>query len=354
METLRLPLESIFRQLVQRGLPLSVRDYVDALTALNQGQGGCSRERVKWLCEVLWARTDEERIVIDRLFRDLPPPPQELIDSMPHRERTPEPPTDLGPATEAPGSVGATTAPAVQFAAPREADGVCVPRASVPPALLEKHVLTERPVVGLRSLIVTLRRFRLARRDGPKVQPDIDATMREKCRRGILADVVRVPVRVNHARLLVLFDASPSMAPWLGSSGPLAESLRQAQLGHAAIYYFDNDPADGVFEFASLTRPLSLESAGHRHADCAVLVVSDAGAARGHTDRVRVRSTLAFAKVAQQMTWWPIAWANPMPRKRWTGTSAARISASESIAMFELSEDGLIEAIDHLRGKGRH
>jgi hypothetical protein len=76
------------------------------------------------------------------------------------------------------------------------------------------------------------------------------------------------------------------------------------------------------------------------------------GKATGQTNREHVRSARRFIDLARDASWWPIAWLNPMPRRRWVGTSAARIAAIPGIAMFELTEDGLVAAVDHLRGKG--
>jgi uncharacterized protein len=152
--------------------------------------------------------------------------------------------------------------------------------------------------------------------------------------------------------MLALFDASPSMAPWRTTGKVVADSLTRSQLRHAAIYYFDNDPGGDLFESDQLTRPQRLRDVARHHPRCALIVIGDGGAARGGTDRERVRSTQRFVELAQDASWWPIAWLNPMPRQRWAGSPAARIAAIPRIAMFELTEDGLVAAIDHLRGKG--
>lgn len=356
---MRPPLEGLFLHLVRSGFPLSVRDYEDALAALRLGHGTLTRERLHRLCETLWAHSDEERIHLARLFRDLPRPTPEAIRAMTHTCQPEEsgPPAAAGTERAKPAGESRqepAPAPVVEFAAAAEAGGIGLPQAAIPPELLQPHVLTPRPAVGLRQMIVTWRRFRLARRSGPKVQLDIAATIAEKCRCGTLTEPVLVAERSNLARLLVLFDASPSMAPWRGTGAVVGDSLGRSQLGHAAIHYFDNDPAEGLFESARLMRPQSLRDVARQHPACALLVIGDAGAARGRSDRERIRSTRTFAELARDAGWWPIAWLNPMPRPRWAGSSAARIAAIPGIAMFEFTEDGLILAVDHLRGKGRH
>ena len=63
-----LPLEGLYLRLVKAGMPISVRDYQDALFALRSGDGLHSREELHWLCEALWARTDQEVALLDDLL----------------------------------------------------------------------------------------------------------------------------------------------------------------------------------------------------------------------------------------------------------------------------------------------
>jgi uncharacterized protein len=350
LPTVPLPLEGLFLNLVRSGFPLSVRDYEDALAALRLGHGTLTRARLQWLCENLWAHTDEEKIRLARLFRDFPQPTPEAIRTMTGaREQAPGPvaigETDAKHSRE-------QEATQVEFAAAEESGGIGLPQAAVPSALLQPHILTPRPAVGFRQMVVTWRRFRVAHRTGPKVHLDIDATIAEKCRCGTLTDLVLVPARRNEARMLVLFDASASMAPWRTTGETVADSLTRSQLGHAAVYYFDNDPGNDLFESDRLTRPQRLQHVARQHPDCALIVIGDGGAARGWADRERVRSTRRFVHMARDASWWPIAWLNPMPRQRWLGSPSSQIAAILGIAMFELTEDGLVAAVDHLRGKG--
>lgn len=344
-----LPLEELFLHLVRRGFPLTFRDYQDSLRALTRGRGLLSRERLLWLLEALWTRTDEEKRQLHLLFRDFPFPDEEEIAVLTGREpdrEVPEP-MPVEPPEETPAS-GETTVPQIQFAAPGQT-GLGLPRAQVAPDGGERFVLQPRPQVSLRSLIVTWRRFRRASRTGPKTELDLAATIAEQCRRGALIHPVLVPARRNQARLVVLVDASPSMAPWRSLNRLLAESLRESRLGLGALYYFHNVP-DRLFETETLTSPVSLDAAFELHGASTLLLVSDAGAARGRRTRGRITATRALLeRIAGR--WQPIAWANPMPRHRWPGTSAERIARLPGLAMSELTEDGLVQAIDVLRGQ---
>lgn len=349
-----LPLEGLYLHLVRHGFPLAVRDYQDALSALEAGHGLHRRDAVQWLCETLWARTEEEQIQLARLFRDFPPPTAEVVEEATGTRRGTEgdasvdrskrPPERRSDADAESGPV-----PIAEFASPQET-GLGLPRAQVPPAALQPFILTPRPAVSLRALIVIWRRFRLPRRSGPRTELYLEATIREQSRRGTLVEPVYVAARANQARLLVLFDASPSMAPWRSLGRTITDSLKRSQLGHTALYYFNNDPTEALFETDRLVRPTTIEDAQQRHPDCALLVITDAGAARGRLDRDRVAGTRRFLASTAGSSWWPIAWVNPLPPRRWAGSSAARIAALPGATMFELSEDGMVRAVDFLRG----
>lgn len=354
---MELPLEGLYLYLVHNGFPLSVQDYQDALGALQRGYGVHRRDQIQWLCEALWARTEEEKIRLKRLFQDFPRPTPEAIAALTgtksdvtaeSKPPSTEPPKSMPQAEATPGQ----ESPIVQFGSPAET-GVGLPRAAIPAAAIQPFILTPRPVVSRRTLIVIWRRFRLARRTGPRVELDIDATIAEQSRHGLLLEPVLIPARCNQARLLVLFDASPSMAPWHYLGQMVAESLEQGQLGYATMYYFNNDPGGGLFETDRLMRPVKCQEIANKHPDCALLVISDAGAARGHLDDDRTEEAREFIAIAAKASWHPVAWINPMPRRRWTGTTAQRLAAFPGLSMFEFSEDGLIQAVDHLRGKGK-
>lgn len=352
---LRLPLEGFYLYLVRNGFPLSVQDYQDALGALQHGYGVHRRDQLQWLCEALWARTEEEQIRLKRLFQEFPWPTPEVIAALtgtkPEAKAKSKSPSKKPSKSTSPTELASgQEAPIVQFGAPAET-GVGLPRAVIPPTAIQPFILTPRPVVSLRALIVSWRRFRLAQRTGPRVELDIDATIAEQSRRGLLVEPVLIPARCNQARLLVLFDASPSMAPWRYLGQMVTESLERGQLGYAAMYYFNNNPGGDLFETDHLVRPVKCQDIAKRFSNCALLVISDAGAARGHLDDDREKGTQKFIAIAAKASWQPIAWINPMPRRRWIGNTAQCLAAFSGLSMFELNEDGLVQAVDYLRGK---
>jgi uncharacterized protein len=354
-----LVLRAVFTHLVERGLPLGVRDYLDALRALRAGFGGSQRDRLHWLCRTLWARSEAEARTITLLFDEIPLSPTDSPgsadpedsarklrgdDDVSALEREQEP-GDVERAAPAAPVLGVSFSPLAE-------GGVGVPRARSQQEREEVFVLTPRPVVSLRGLTVIWRRFRMATRTGPGVELNIAATIEAQCRNGVLDQPVLVPARRNQARLVVLMDASPSMLPWPALDRLLTASLAEGRLGEWAVYYFDNVPSESLYRDPDFLRPISLERVFRKHYGSTLLVVSDAGAARGCHNTTRAPDTARFlSHVARH--WRPVVWINPMPRARWRKTSAEAIRALAGVRMFELTEDGLIGAVDVLRGHGR-
>ena len=188
-------------------------------------------------------------------------------------------------------------------------------------------------------------------REGPAIELDIDATVAEFARRGMLLAPVLVPRRVNRARLALLIDTGGSMVPFGGLAHSLTETaLRGGRLGQASVFYFHNVPAEYIYHDAAYRVAEEFEGAMTRlgHERAAVLVFSDAGAARGTASPERIAQTQRCMAVVRQHIR-HVAWLNPMPRDRWARTSAGAIA--EMAPMLEFTRRGLYTAIDVLRGR---
>ena len=188
-------------------------------------------------------------------------------------------------------------------------------------------------------------------RQGAATVLDIEATVHQIGRQGILLKPVLVPPRVNQAELLLLIDRDGSMVPFGELSHRLAEkALRGGLLGKAGIFYFHNCPIEYLYHDsnlleAELVLDVVTKVCSQR---TAVLILSDAGAARGGNSEERYELTQQFlAQFKQRVRY--IAWLNPLPRKRWDGTTAGDIA--RLVPMFEVSRRGLQDAIGVLRGR---
>ena len=368
---LPLPLLGLFRALQRAGVGLGTRDYLDALRALQAGHGGTARADLARLAEALWARGPEETVLVRRWFADLPPLPAATRQALDGQDAATRALAAGDAATTASASaarrgrageiapdvvVAAAEAPVegartrIALGGAHAAGGLMLPHLIAEPVLGDDLLLEPQPLVPLRQLVVLWRRYRRATRArGPRTELDLDATVRQRCERGLIGAPVLRPRRRNAARLLVLADASPSMTPWLPFLHLMQQSLAYGRLGEGTLRWFGNVPRRQVHASARLNSPESRDDLLDRHSGASVLVVSDAGSARGLLNRRRWTQTQEFVATAAARCGC-IVWMNPMPPARWTATTAALVAADPRVTMLPLDAAHLLRAVDLLRG----
>ncbi len=375
-----LPLLGLFQLLIERGAGLGGRDYLDGLRALEAGYGGCDPGRLRRLAKILWARTEEDHRTIDQWFEAITPWPEaaladlnEQLRQLEDRPRSQQPGTQttlLAPGAPAPAAANPGVADAATSqddpATPRArlaispastGQGLGLPRLEANPPVFGSYGLQPRPLLQMRQLALLWRRLRRNQRLGAKQELDLQASLRARCELGVLLRPVLRPCRRNTAKLLILADASPSMAPWLPFLKVLEASLAHGRLGDAALRWFVNVPGTTLQVAAPLQAAAARQKAQResqlellrRFAGGTVLVLSDAGSARGLQSRRRVRRTKAFLDTAAHWGM-QVVWINPMPAERWIGSSAAQIEREGPVLMLPLDGANLARAVDYLRG----
>lgn len=205
--------------------------------------------------------------------------------------------------------------------------------------------------VTRRQMKQTWRFLRRPVREGAPTELDVEATVNQIGRQGLLLEPVMVSRRVNRAEMLLLLDRDGSMVPFHTLSHRLAETaVRGGRLSKAGIYYFHNCPVDYLYHDPNRQEAELVSNivAHHCSGQTAVLIFSDAGAARGGYSEERYRLTKDFVTQLKQRVRY-MAWLNPMPRSRWTGTTAGEIA--HLVPMFEMTRRGLQDAIGVLRGR---
>lgn len=367
--TTQAALAEVFRHVRARIPRLGVGEYVALLRAVEggfaTGPGGLA-----FLCQALWAKSPAEQRQVAQVVEALlaeaasraEAEPLPLPELPPRQPPTPDaPPFDYGssrirresrdeaPAGGAGGGTDAGGAGAVEV----EVD---VP-AGLPAALRGLPLASPFDLEGTlpvtrRQMSRAWRVYRRMGRRGVPVDVDAEATVRRIYRDGVLTEPVLVPRRTNQARALILEDTGGSMVPFRYVSAELTEAARHAGLARVDVFYFHDVAVDVVFRDPALLAPVTLEDAVGRFADAGVLVYSDAGAARGGRDPERVRRTAALLETIRRAT--PnVVWLNPVPAERWRGTTAELIRQRTGVPMFALDRDGLLDAVNGLRGLDR-
>ncbi|MFP4124616.1 VWA domain-containing protein [Coleofasciculus sp.] len=351
MKLEQLPLLNIFNSLRQRhGLPLGVDEYLTVLRSLQAGFGIGTREEVEQLCCLLWAKSEEESHLIRRLFEqmwryssdtsDQPKPSSTSAESEDFSTEIPE--SEPLPELEPQPNLTPEPVQAVQAVRSSRRDReLRRPRYSL---------LTEYFPVTRRQMKQCWRYLRRPVREGIPTELDVEATVAKMGREGILLQPVLIPPRKNRADLVLMIDQDGSMVPFHQLSRQLVETAqRGGRLRQTRVFYFHDYPDQYLYRHPAMlnAQPMSevLEEIGER---AVVLIISDAGAARGNFDLERIESTKVWIEQVQQLVRY-CAWLNPMPNQWWQNTTAGEIA--RLLPMFEMSRQGMNAAIGVLRGR---
>ncbi|ESA34525.1 vwa containing family protein [Leptolyngbya sp. Heron Island J] len=195
------------------------------------------------------------------------------------------------------------------------------------------------------------RYLRRSSRQGPKTEFDVEGTVNQIANQGLFLEVLMRAPRSNRSDLVLLLDQDGSMVPFHSLSKQFMDTaLRSGRLGNASVYYFHNCPRKYLYHDAQLQESEHLDHFLNRRLSLKsfVVIISDAGAARGGLNTNRILQTQEFL---DQLKKWArsIVWLNPLPRNRWERTTANEIA--NFVPMFEINRTEFQSAIDTLRGQ---
>lgn len=187
-------------------------------------------------------------------------------------------------------------------------------------------------------------RLRQPLRRGKTQEIDIPATVHKIGRDSICLEPEYKPERLNQTQLIFLEDREGSMIPFRPIIDSLFNTVEPKQFAAVNRYYFRNCPRDFVYLQPKGTEVLTLERLPLERQHTVLVIISDAGAARGGYNSQRVQMTQALLNKLQPHVK-ALFWLNPIPSIRWTGTTAAEIYKLLEGRMFELPQGGIQAAI---------
>lgn len=213
-------------------------------------------------------------------------------------------------------------------------------------------------VLDTRQVSVALRRLRLLSQDGAPTELDIDATIDKSAKEGGEIDLVFTPPRRGRVKLLLLMDVGGSMDPHAQLSEQLFSAAHQASHFKAfEHFFFHNCPYGRLYKdiwqgdatstaevLKQIDRTWSVVFVGD--AWMSPYELSHQGGAISYWEQNPVPG-LEWLRRFQQKTD-KLAWLNPEPKRIWEAPSVRMVRSL--FPMFELTLDGLTEAVDHLRG----
>ncbi|MCP4698522.1 MAG: VWA domain-containing protein [Gammaproteobacteria bacterium] len=368
----------VFDNLRRQGVPLGISEYRLAVQTVRDGVGIESLAQLKRLCGLLWAKSQDDLKLLDRAFSKHIEPQYQTLDEQ-VVEVLEEPQEEKG--------LEENKTDTEKIESSRQQDSACqekpenrqrqsqaisetrtekAPRRQMhirPATLAEqdsphsfplyqsvKYHMQPRLPVSKRNMAGSWRQFRRFERSGPALDLDVEATLQETAHNGFFLRPILKPRRRNRAELLLLLDRQGSMSVFNPIVNALVESIRRGgMLGRVHCCYFHDCPQKVLFTQANLTRPVAADEVlQHCARNSSVLIISDAGAARGDYDSERLEQTRDFLNRLEKATYLH-AWLNPMPAPRWKNNTAEKIA--QHTPMFPLGRDGLNDVINILRGQ---
>lgn len=211
--------------------------------------------------------------------------------------------------------------------------------------------------LGTRNIKVALRRLRKFARTGAADELDLDDTISSTARNAGMLDIKMVPEKHNAVKVLLFFDVGGSMDPFIRTCEELFSAAR-AEFKHLKYFYFHNYLYESVWDnnIRRHNERISTIDILHKYSsDYKVIFIGDAsmspyeilqpgGSVEHWNDEAgevwmeRVKST--YDKVA---------WLNPVPQEEWGWTQSTDLAYRQMEGhMYPLTLTGLEQAMAYL------
>ena len=210
--------------------------------------------------------------------------------------------------------------------------------------------------LGTRNIKVALRRLRRFAREGAAEELDLPDTIRSTARQGWL-DVKLVPERRNTVKVLIFFDVGGSMDPHIRICEELFSAAR-AEFKHLEYFYFHNCVYEGVWRNNRRRNDERLDTWKLLHTyphDYKVIFVGDASMSPfelthegGSVEHWNEEPGLTW--LSRITTTYPRAvWLNPSQERYWGySPSISLVARTFEGRMFPLTLDGIDRAMREL------
>ena len=211
--------------------------------------------------------------------------------------------------------------------------------------------------IGTRNLKMALRRLRKFAREGAEDQFDLDGTIRSTAKNAGLLDIKMVPEKHNAVKVLIFFDVGGSMNRHVKTCEELFSAAR-TEFKHLEYFYFHNCLYESVWRDnrRRFSEGVSTYDVMHKYGrDYKVIFIGDAsmspweivypgGSVEHHNDEA---GQVWMQRMVEHYD--KIAWINPTPQDHWEYTQS--INMLKDLVdqnMFSLTMKGLERAMAHL------
>ena len=214
--------------------------------------------------------------------------------------------------------------------------------------------------LGTRNIKVALRRLRQFAREGAADELDLDSTIDATARNAGWLDLMMRPERHNAVKVLLFFDVGGSMEDHVRICEELFSACR-AEFKHLEYFYFHNCLYEGVWQDSRRRWHERIPTADVMHKygpDYRLIFVGDATMSPyeiiqpgGSVEYMNPEPGALWMRRVLA-TWQSACWLNPEPEQLWNyRQSISLIREIMGERMFPLTLDGLTRAMTHLTKK---
>jgi len=211
--------------------------------------------------------------------------------------------------------------------------------------------------LGTRNLKVALRKLRKFARSGAEDELDLDDTISSTARNAGLLDIKMVPERHNAVKVLIFFDVGGSMDPYVKICEELFSACK-TEFKHLEYYYFHNFIYESVWKdnVRRYTEKTPLDEVLRTYSkDYKVIFVGDASMASYEISHVG--GSVEYMNEEPGYIWMQrlraifnkVIWLNPVEERYWSYThSIGMVKQLLEDEMYPLSLNGLERGIKAL------
>lgn len=198
--------------------------------------------------------------------------------------------------------------------------------------------------ISPRKVKQSIRSLRIEQEGNSKQFIDLEATINQVAQKGYLEEVILKAGITTNNKLSILVDVGGSMIGFKQLTELLIKTIsKHTSQSDIPVLYFRNSPVTKLYLSKALTKSMSVREFIKKNQN-SIIILSDAGAARGRYDQKRIEVTRRFLL---QINNFPKIWLNPMPKNRWEETSADAIAAF--VDMYEATDAAFVQAIKQLK-----
>ncbi|HLW29226.1 MAG TPA: VWA domain-containing protein [Brumimicrobium sp.] len=220
--------------------------------------------------------------------------------------------------------------------------------------------LSQDEELETRNMKMALRKLRVLSREGKNEEIDLDKTIRSTAKNSGMLEVEMVPSKKNIVKVLLLFDIGGSMDDHIELCSQLFSAAKY-EFKHLEFYYFHNCLYENVWKqnerrWEEKTPTESIFNTYNE--DYRVIFVGDASmspyeiiAPSGSVEHYNEEAGQVWLQ--RMIEHFPyFAWLNPVAKSEWKYTqSIGMIQKIMKERMFPLTIKGIEEAVDSLRKK---